>query len=275
MPSPSRMPNHEEGSARKQTRPELPPLSAPLAAGRSQPSVNTAALTPQSVLALQRTAGNQAVNRLLQTSSPSSTTRSAMPVIQTKLKVGPVDDAYEQEADRIADQVVRQPAAQPSVQREDTVQRQEDEEELLQMKPAGNLIQRQDDEDEDDDFEDEEFEEDEFEDRYQPTAKELRKEMGRAKVLGWRALHKGARGVDWAKSLFPHRTSGGLRSRVERGFVNSASKANTRLYNKHSRKHLSRAERRQLRKEDKQSRKEDKALKKAMKKDDWGAAVNI
>ncbi len=44
---------------------------------------------------LQRTIGNQAMGRLLQSG-----------VLQTKLKIGPANDKYEQEADRIADRVV-------------------------------------------------------------------------------------------------------------------------------------------------------------------------
>ncbi len=70
---------------------------------------------PADILALQRTAGNRAVGR----------------VIQAKLKVGPAGDQYEQEADRMADQVTSQPA--PATEAP-AVQRQEEEEEL-QMKP--------------------------------------------------------------------------------------------------------------------------------------------
>ncbi len=104
--------------------------------------------SPADILALQRAAGNQAVTRL----------------IQTKLTVGPAGDKYEQEADRVAEQVVSsQPSAlggQAAVRRQEDeddiqtkplaasitplVQRQEDEDEL-QFKP---LVQRQEDEDE-------------------------------------------------------------------------------------------------------------------------------
>ncbi|CAG0933338.1 hypothetical protein TFLX_03007 [Thermoflexales bacterium] len=56
-------------------------------------------VSPVQVLALQRTAGNQAVSRL----------------IQTKLSVGAAGDEYEQEADQVADQVMRMPLA-PTVQ---------------------------------------------------------------------------------------------------------------------------------------------------------------
>jgi hypothetical protein len=51
------------------------------------------------------------------------------PLIQTKLTVGPVGDKYEQEADRVADNVVKQsnaPSPQPAQRREP------EEEELLQ-----------------------------------------------------------------------------------------------------------------------------------------------
>ena len=79
--------------------------------------VDSPAIGRTQMLTLQRLAGNRAVSRL----------------IQTKLTVGAAGDRYEQEADRIAAQVVSQPApAQPAVQRTQ-------EEEEVQMKP---LIQR-------------------------------------------------------------------------------------------------------------------------------------
>ena len=54
--------------------------------------------SPADILALQRAAGNRAVTHL----------------IQTKLTVGPAGDKYEQEADRVAEQVVGgQPLAAP------------------------------------------------------------------------------------------------------------------------------------------------------------------
>jgi hypothetical protein len=59
------------------------------------------AALPRDILALQRLYGNRAVTRLL----------------QTKLLVGLAGDKYEQEADRVADQVISAPAppsAQPS-----------------------------------------------------------------------------------------------------------------------------------------------------------------
>jgi hypothetical protein len=63
--------------------------------------------------------------------------------IQTKLKIGEPGDKYEQEADRIADEVMRMP--QPSVQRQ--VELEEEEEETLQAKPMISqitpIIQRQ------------------------------------------------------------------------------------------------------------------------------------
>ncbi|MBI1295699.1 DUF4157 domain-containing protein [bacterium] len=58
-------------------------------------------IRPTDVLALQRTIGNRATGRLL----------------QAKLKLGPAGDQYEQEADRVAQQVVRA-SRQPEVQRD-------------------------------------------------------------------------------------------------------------------------------------------------------------
>jgi len=63
--------------------------------------------------------------------------------IQTKLKIGEAGDKYEQEADRIADEVMRMP--EPSIQRQ--VELEEEEEETLQAKPTISqitpIIQRQ------------------------------------------------------------------------------------------------------------------------------------
>src|SRR5512140_2585111 len=72
---------------------------------------------PADILALQRTLGNRAVTRL----------------IQTKLAVGPAGEQYEQEADRVAEQVMRMPADPRPVQRQA-------EEEELQTKPLAAAI---------------------------------------------------------------------------------------------------------------------------------------
>ena len=62
------------------------------------------------------------------------------PTIQTKLTIGKPNDKYEQEADRVADQVMRMP--EPRVQRQPEMD--EEEEELVQTKPQITpLVQRQ------------------------------------------------------------------------------------------------------------------------------------
>src|SRR5574340_1524621 len=50
------------------------------------------------ILYLQRTIGNQAVAKLIKSGA-----------LQTKLRIGQPGDVYEQEADRVADQVMRMP----------------------------------------------------------------------------------------------------------------------------------------------------------------------
>ena len=75
--------------------------------------------SPAEMLQLQRAAGNRAVSGLIQVS-----------LIQARLRVGPVGDAYEQQADRMADQVMRSPA--PAIQRQGAP-----EEEELQAKRRG------------------------------------------------------------------------------------------------------------------------------------------
>ena len=70
------------------------------------------------------------------------------PVIQPKLIIGKPDDIYEQEADRVAEEVMRMP--EPQVQRQE--EPEEEEEELLQTKPLAEqitpLVQRQIEEEE-------------------------------------------------------------------------------------------------------------------------------
>lgn len=69
-----------------------------------------------SILHLQRTIGNQAVQRLL---------RGNAGAIQTKLAINRPGDAYEQEADRVAEQVMRMPEAGASPPASHSMQGQE------------------------------------------------------------------------------------------------------------------------------------------------------
>jgi len=76
------------------------------------------------ILFLQRTIGNQAVQRLIKSGT-----------LQAKLRIGQPGDRYEQEADRVADAVMRMP--EPGVQRQ---VEPEEEEETLQAKPVAEEI---------------------------------------------------------------------------------------------------------------------------------------
>ena len=91
-------------------------------------------------LYLQRTIGNQAVQRLIKSGT-----------LQAKLKIGQPGDKYEQEADRVADAVMRMP--EPGVQRQ---VEPEEEEEVFQTKPLVDqitlLIQRQVEEEEEEEM---------------------------------------------------------------------------------------------------------------------------
>ena len=77
------------------------------------------------ILFLQRTIGNQAVQRLIKSGT-----------LQTKLKIGQPGDKYEQEADRVADTVMGMPES--GVQQQ--VEPEEEEEEMLQAKPRAEQI---------------------------------------------------------------------------------------------------------------------------------------
>jgi len=73
------------------------------------------------------------------------------PTLQPKLTIGKPNDKYEQEADRVADEVIRMP--EPRLQR----QAEEEEEELIQTKPLAEqitpLVQRQMEEEEEEEEE--------------------------------------------------------------------------------------------------------------------------
>jgi hypothetical protein len=96
------------------------------------------------ILYLQRTIGNQAVQRLIRSKA-----------LQAKLMIGQPGDVYEQEADRVADEVMRMP--EPGVQRQvEPEEEEEEEEEILQTKPLVNqitpLVQRQVEEEEEEEM---------------------------------------------------------------------------------------------------------------------------
>lgn len=92
------------------------------------------------ILHLQRTIGNQAVQRMFQSG-----------IIQTKLRIGKPKDMYEQEADRVADQVMRMPVTDanqipeieeqiktPDIQRT-CAECEEEDEKLIQAKTDGDV----------------------------------------------------------------------------------------------------------------------------------------
>ena len=88
------------------------------------------------VMQLQRDYGNRYVQRLVKHNS-----LKVADAVQTKLKVGPAGDKFEQEADRVAKHVMSSIASSGP----ETAQRQEEEEEELQMMP---VLQRQEEEEE-------------------------------------------------------------------------------------------------------------------------------
>jgi hypothetical protein len=77
------------------------------------------------ILFLQRTIGNQAVQRLIKSGT-----------LQAKLMIGQPGDKYEQEADQVADAVMRMPDLEVKRQLEPDNK----EEERLQAKPIVEMI---------------------------------------------------------------------------------------------------------------------------------------
>ena len=165
MKSPAYKPKKNDTSTRR-SKP-TPATSRRQPNGLLQRAVlNPGAVPPQAILALQRTAGNQAVAQLLsRAAKPGGTQPSS---IQPKLTVGPVGDKYEQEADQTANAVIRMPEAnaqeyqstsdwlsatyaqQPALHRMPAVQREPDEEEMIGMKrdPAAQIQRDELDDDE-------------------------------------------------------------------------------------------------------------------------------
>src|SRR5688572_23275975 len=100
------------------------PTSAPVVAATQGELVQRAmadptSLSPAEVASLQRSVGNRAVQRLLARPELPSDPDSDL-VVQTKLVVGAAGDAYEREADQVAQDVLRQlqaPSAPERAQR--------------------------------------------------------------------------------------------------------------------------------------------------------------
>lgn len=94
----------------------------PLLRKHSDNAARPAGSSVDQVLFLHQTLGNQAVQRLFNAG-----------VIQAKLKIGAPDDVYEQEADRVAEQVMRMPENE-AVSYQLSATRQKDE--SVRMKPG-------------------------------------------------------------------------------------------------------------------------------------------
>ena len=98
---------------------ETPPLGLSM----QRAVVDPGGLRPADVLALQHVAGNRVVSRL----------------IQAKLTIGPANDRYEQEADRVAEQVVGGQESAANSKRPCVQRAAAPEEEEVQTKPSRNL----------------------------------------------------------------------------------------------------------------------------------------
>jgi hypothetical protein len=96
-----------QGDIHIEHRPEAL-LAKPLAHEGVQRALHTpSALLAADVLALQHTVGNAAVQHILADRGAPQHPHPAPPlVVQAKLNVGPADDKYEREADRVAEQVI-------------------------------------------------------------------------------------------------------------------------------------------------------------------------
>ncbi len=116
------MPKEPAAGTTRQPPKRQPPVRTP-AAPVQAPVANTSqgelvqraladptTLSPAEVAALQQSVGNRAVQRLLARPDPPENPNSGL-VVQPKLVVGPANDAYEREADQVAQGVMRQISA--------------------------------------------------------------------------------------------------------------------------------------------------------------------
>ncbi|MDF2961494.1 MAG: hypothetical protein K0S39_3229, partial [Paenibacillus sp.] len=97
-------------------------------------------VTAAGMMSLQGTIGNRGVQRMV-AGAHEHGGGNRLP-IQAKMSVGPVGDQYEQEADKVASQVVQQLQMKPEAEAVQRMESPELEEEELQMKPAAEAIQR-------------------------------------------------------------------------------------------------------------------------------------
>jgi len=123
-----------------------------------QGKASTPSFTPAATGLLQRACacgGPSGVDGSCTECKGKRLTGEQRPLVQAKLNVSRPGDRYEQEADRIADQVMRMPA--PQVQRQ-AMPEEEEEDETLQMKPLSTqitpLVQRETIDEEEDKEED-------------------------------------------------------------------------------------------------------------------------
>ena len=99
----------------------------------SQPHRHT-----QQLLQLQRTFGNRKVGQFLQ--AKRLTPQGTIPGLQRKLTVGAANDQYEQEADRVARQVLSMSDATAATSLQRAVSPEEDKEQRIQTKPVAPAI---------------------------------------------------------------------------------------------------------------------------------------
>ncbi|WP_019503913.1 DUF4157 domain-containing protein [Pleurocapsa sp. PCC 7319] len=115
---------------------------------------NQQASKQQLLLLLQQKYGNNYVNQVMQLTQPNGGETKASPtqkpVVQAKLTVNPAGDKYEQEADRVADNVVQRMNEPATGDDRDKIQHQEmspqknkEEEKTAQTKPEITSLQRQ------------------------------------------------------------------------------------------------------------------------------------
>ena len=125
------MPHYQYCTVQK-AKPRRPSTVLPRTA-----TMNRGAANP--LLGLQRSIGNRAVQRLIQ-SHPKDPRSLHLMGLQAKLAVGPPGNLYEQEADQVAGRVMAMPAPIPSKTLQPEGMNEEQEEPPVQSKALGASI---------------------------------------------------------------------------------------------------------------------------------------
>lgn len=251
MPPTNTFSSKDEQPARKKFPQPAQPVPTPLTSETIRRArVGVFDISPTQVLALQRTIGNYAVQRLLASSRPAPTSPSpSTPAIQPK----PASNTIQRDTD---DEDDTESYWKPSTESEDGDSWMDDD--------LNDDIDNDMDDDDGDLSDDSEFDwipNDHRNDRIRsrpmgrmygtrrpntnnqpyvdpldPTARQVKRKVGFGKMLGWSAIILGAHIGDFIRSRFPNQPRHAWRDRARDGYAQTGAKARNKLRAKNAKK---------------------------------------